>query len=117
MANILLIDDNEQLRNAASRAFVVWGHDVVTAKNGEEGLRRALEGDFDVIVCDLEMPGLSGDQVFAQLPPEMQERFILHTAHVFAEDKFGMLMRVHDKSQHPSELRNVLERIPQRRGF
>lgn len=74
---ILVIDDNEYIRRAAERGFTSYGHVVILAVDGLEGLRLALEEDPDRIICDHEMPGLNGSQVYNQLSAELQERLYL----------------------------------------
>lgn len=74
----MVIDDNEFIRRGTKR---VLGreHEVQTAGCGEEGLRLAHSGDFDVVVCDLEMPGIDGLEVRRRLPVQMRGRFVLWT--------------------------------------
>lgn len=59
-ANILVIDDEESVRNAFQETLERLGYTVVTTSNGEKGLNILKEGNVDLIVTDLAMPGLSG---------------------------------------------------------
>jgi CheY-like chemotaxis protein len=77
MVKILIIDDNLVILRATARAMRKHGHEVVSAENGIEGLRLALEERPDRIICDFEMPGIDGAQVYAQLPADLQERLFL----------------------------------------
>jgi CheY-like chemotaxis protein len=74
---VLVIDDDEQLRAAAAR--VMRGHEVTTAGTGEEGLALVGSGAFDVVLCDMEMPGISGLEVWSRLPEGMKSRFVMWT--------------------------------------
>ncbi len=58
--NILVIDDEELVRNALQETLEKLGYTVVTTSSGEQGLNILKEGDVDLIVTDLAMPGLSG---------------------------------------------------------
>jgi YesN/AraC family two-component response regulator len=60
MANILLVEDEQLVRETLSRAMESKGHMVVTAANGEEGLTKFSEGPFDLVVTDIIMPDMEG---------------------------------------------------------
>src|SRR5215472_696266 len=65
--NILIIDDSRFLRLANERALVRAGHNVITASDGEEGLRLARERMPDLVVLDMMLPKLSGQDVLHAL--------------------------------------------------
>jgi CheY-like chemotaxis protein len=92
---ILVIDDNEQIRRAAERGFKSHGHVVLLAVDGIEGLRLALEQNPDRIICDYEMPGLNGGQVYSRLSSELQERMWLWSGD--APDSYPRPERVIEK--------------------
>jgi CheY-like chemotaxis protein len=79
---ILLIDDNEFIRRAADRALSAHGHVVILAVDGIEGLRLAREIEPDRIICDHEMPGKNGSQVYDELSVELRERMYLWSGDV-----------------------------------
>jgi two-component system, cell cycle response regulator DivK len=60
MATVLLIDDSKFLRRANELSLTKAGHQIVTASDGEEGLRLAREKKPDIIVLDMLLPKLSG---------------------------------------------------------
>ena len=60
MARILLIDDNEIVRATIRRVLTVSGHTVETAADGTVGLAIFAAAQFDVVVCDMHMPGEGG---------------------------------------------------------
>ncbi len=57
---VLLIDDSRLLRTANERTLIKAGYQVITASDGEEGLRSAIESPPDLIVLDMMLPKLSG---------------------------------------------------------
>lgn len=57
MAKILVIDDDEQVRNYLNRLFQKLGHQVVLASDGSDGCAQARDPAVQVIVTDLEMAG------------------------------------------------------------
>jgi two-component system cell cycle response regulator DivK len=59
-ATILLIEDNEQNRYLATFLLEKSGHTVVHAPNGPSGLELAVQGRFDLILLDIQIPGMDG---------------------------------------------------------
>lgn len=64
---ILLVEDEDRLREALARGLRSEGHEVIGAHDGEVGLRLASEREFDVIVCDILVPKINGFQLCQQL--------------------------------------------------
>jgi signal transduction histidine kinase/ActR/RegA family two-component response regulator len=62
-ARILVIDDEDSVRDVLSRILKTKGHQVVVASNGEEGIERFRSELFDLVFTDLGMPKLSGWEV------------------------------------------------------
>ena len=60
---ILIVDDSRFLCMTNERALVKVGHQVITASDGEEGLRLAIEHKPDLVVLDMLLPRLSGPEV------------------------------------------------------
>lgn len=86
---ILAVDD-EVLLLKAYRRMLADGHDLVTALGGNEALR-TLEGDssFDVVLCDLQMPEMSGMELHAAVRerfPALANRFVFVTGGAFSAD-------------------------------
>jgi len=63
LARILVIDDEEAVRDILSQMLNAKGHDVVVAANGEEGIERFKNKEFDLVFTDLGMPKISGWEV------------------------------------------------------
>ena len=59
-ARILVIDDEDSVRDVLSRMLKAKGHQVAVASNGEEGIERFRSEPFDLVFTDLGMPKLSG---------------------------------------------------------
>jgi len=62
-AKILVIDDEDAVREVLSRMLMTRGHQVVVAADGEEGIERFKKGKFDLVFTDLGMPRISGWEV------------------------------------------------------
>jgi DNA-binding response OmpR family regulator len=67
MSRIFIAEDNEMCRAAMRIAFEGHGYDVVAAIDGQDLLRRLESQRADLIVLDLNMPGLSGLEVLRRL--------------------------------------------------
>lgn len=72
MSTVLLIDDSKFLRRANELSLAKAGHQIVTASDGEEGLRLAREKKPDVIVLDMLLPKLGGAQLLQFLKGDPQ---------------------------------------------
>jgi CheY-like chemotaxis protein len=67
--SILVVDDEDMVRNLAQAVLVRWGYRVLAAANGEEALAlyRSRGDEIDLVLLDYTMPGLNGLQVFQLL--------------------------------------------------
>ncbi len=70
VSTVLLIDDSRFLRRANELSLAKAGHKILTASDGEEGLRLAREKKPDVIVLDMMLPKLGGAQLLQLLKGE-----------------------------------------------
>ncbi len=93
---VLVIDDDPAVA-AAVRRILASRHDVV-ACDGLHALERIRAGDrFDVILCDLMMPELSGEEFHAKLSrlvPGMAERIVFVTGGAFTQNSAHFLQRI-----------------------
>jgi len=64
---ILVVDDEEGVRNLLQRMLTEAGYNVVTAANGQEALDKVSQLEVGVIFLDMKMPGISGMEVLRQL--------------------------------------------------
>ncbi len=72
--NLLLVDDDAALRRVFSHMLQRSGYAVVSAEDGEAALKEAWAKKFDLVLTDIHMPGMTGDQLIGQLreiQPEM----------------------------------------------
>lgn len=64
---LLVVDDEARLVAALRRGLTAEGFAVATADNGRDGLQLAQFGDFDAVVLDVMLPGLSGYEIVRRL--------------------------------------------------
>ena len=69
MVRILIIDDDEQIRDLLSLILSMNGYEVVTAKDGDEGLKlfRRPHAKFDLVITDILMPSKDGIDTILEL--------------------------------------------------
>ncbi len=64
---ILIVEDEARIADFLERGLRAEGHFCVVANDGEAGLSLALEGDFDLVLLDLMLPGMHGREVCQQI--------------------------------------------------
>jgi len=74
---VLIVDDEPGIRRAAARILSRHGHSVTTAEGGSRALELARQETFDVIICDLRMPDLTGPECHAALKREGRLRDVV----------------------------------------
>lgn len=84
-SNILVIDDEPSLIQVITRLLRRHQYQVETATSGDEGLQMVGQKAYDLIICDLRMPGMSGIEFYEALSaqfPESAQRIIFTTGDV-----------------------------------
>ncbi|MCL2809154.1 MAG: sigma-54 dependent transcriptional regulator [Treponema sp.] len=64
---LLVIDDEKNIREGLAEFLQNDGYEVVCAADGEEGWNRFASGDIDLVITDLKMPGLTGDELMRRI--------------------------------------------------
>lgn len=110
---ILLIEDELKTLQSLRQGLEENGWTINTASNGAMGLRLAQQGDYDVIVSDITMPGLTGLELCRQLREEGNTTpILLLTALSQTDDKItGFDAGADDYLSKPFEFRELLARI------
>src|SRR5512133_2057960 len=67
MASILVIDDEKSIRNTLQEVLEYENHKVDVATNGAEAIELFSNGDYDVVLCDIKMPGMDGIEVLEKM--------------------------------------------------
>lgn len=63
MKKILVIEDDANIRESLVELLEMKSYDLLSADNGKDGLRLAMENSPDLVLCDVMMPGLNGYEV------------------------------------------------------
>jgi len=75
-ARILVVDDSKSVRFALESQLREEGFEVTLASDGEEGLAKALDQDFDLVITDLDMPRMDGFELCTRLKAEFKTSHI-----------------------------------------
>ncbi|GAB3857956.1 response regulator [Hymenobacter terrigena] len=118
MKTILLIEDNDVIRENTAEILQLAGYAVHTAENGKVGVEKALATPPDLVVCDIMMPVLDGYgvlHIFAQHPQLAGVPFIFLTAKTERADlRRGMELGADDYLTKPFEETELLSAISSR---
>ena len=76
-ANILIIDDEETMRDSCRQTLSRDGHRVEAAEDGSKGLALLEAESFDLVILDLKMPGLSGMDVLKRIKEDDPESVVI----------------------------------------
>ncbi|HXO67216.1 MAG TPA: response regulator transcription factor, partial [Candidatus Dormibacteraeota bacterium] len=111
--NILIIEDDEQSRQMVRMAMQTQSFQLQEAKTGDEGLEIARAGEPDLILLDVNMPGMSGLDVCRKLRAEgLLVPIIMLTAKSDTIDKVvGLEVGADDYITKPFEVRELMARI------
>ncbi|MCB0669080.1 MAG: response regulator [Saprospiraceae bacterium] len=115
MANILIIEDNPDVRENIAEILDLAGHDPLTAENGKVGIEEAVEKRPDLILCDVMMPELDGFgvlKIISKNPKTADIPFIFLTAKTEQSDfRKGMGLGADDYITKPFDDTELLEAI------
>lgn len=117
---ILVVDDDLNVAKALCRRL--RGHEVSMAGSGAEAIAMCLANDYDLILCDVMMPNLSGADVHQRLTvqrPEVVPRIVFVTGGTFTphvtEFMDGVSNRVLEKPVDRETLAGVIEQFQRER--
>ena len=120
MASVLVVDDEEGLREFVSECLEDDGHEVTTAVDGQDALDQLAARGVDVVVTDLKMPRVDGMQLLRRVRAEMPEvEVVMLTAHGGVESaveatRLGVVEYLQKPIDSPAALRLVVARAAER---
>lgn len=114
-ARILIIDDEETIRWFCTDALTPHGYTVVTAATAEDGIAQAEQEEFDAILTDIRLDGISGLEAlrqFKQMPTTRDTPVIIMTGYASMETAVEALRGgAYDYLQKPLELQVLLHTV------
>jgi len=118
MRKILIIEDNEDVRENTADLLELSGYEVAASPDGESGIRKAQTFNPDLIICDIMMPGMDGYQVLETLQKDHNTAgipFVFLSAKADKSDvRKGMNLGADDYLTKPFEEHELLEAITSR---
>lgn len=110
---ILIVEDETRIADFLQRGLRAEGHFCLVANDGETGLSLAMEGDFDLILLDLMLPGIHGHEVCQQLRmKQVNTPLIILSAMDSLDDIIaGLRMGADDYMTKPFSFEELLVRI------
>ena len=112
MTKVLFVDEEPAIRDAVAYALRTDGFEVVLARDGESGLKAALTGDYDVVLLDVMLPGMSGTEVCRRVRAESAVPIIMLTARSAEVDRvLGLEIGADDYLTKPFSMPELVGRI------
>ncbi len=76
LGRVLIVDDEQEIRQSVRMILTKAGYDVIEAEDGEQGVQAVRSGDnplmLDTIICDLKMPKVNGQEAIAYFRSQFQ---------------------------------------------
>lgn len=119
MEKLLIVEDEQAIRETLKDILELSGYEVITAKNGKEGYDSILENRPDLVLCDVNMPELDGFELLGSINQRLRDDvvppFIFLTARVETQSmRQGMGLGADDYILKPFDHIHVLEIVRMR---
>lgn len=109
---VLVVEDEPDLRRAVVQSLLEGGYAVDEAVNGQDGLLKATSWDYDAIILDLMLPGLSGFELLQQLRRERNTPVLILSARDGVDDRIkGLDIGADDYLVKPFSIRELHARL------
>ncbi|HBZ67727.1 MAG TPA: response regulator [Bacteroidales bacterium] len=109
MPRILIIDDERGIRNTLREILEYEKYSVDDAANGVEGLERARQNEYDVVMCDIKMSGIDGIEVLQQLQQFSDVPVIMISGHGTIDTAVDAIKKgAYDYISKPPDLNRLL---------
>lgn len=110
MSKILVIDDERSIRNTLKEVLEYEDHQVDVAVDGPEGLEMFSQGKYDLVLCDIKMPGMDGVEVLEKIMEQSSDvAVIMISGHGTIENAVESIKQgAYDFIQKPLDLNRLL---------
>lgn len=111
---VLLVDDEEPIRNVVGRILALAGYDVATAPDGPSALRLTEERPFDLFVLDVVMPEMRGDELaqhVRRMDPDAKILYFTGFSDRLFSEKNATLWEHEAFLEKPADAESLLEAV------
>lgn len=119
---LLIIDDEENIRKMLKQSLEKDGYNIELALNGEEGFEKVKDSNYDLILLDLNLPGMDGIEVLEKLREDDISTPVLIVTGYGSVDSAVKVMKLGaidylQKPFNPKDIKEQVQQILQRKGF
>ncbi len=118
MRKILVADDEKIVRDVIARFLKLKNFDVVTVENGAELVQKVCADNFDLLIMDLRMPGLTGPEILKKLKEaKKQLPFLILTGTIDADESevlAGLGCSNNEIICKPADLFEILKKVEEK---
>ena len=112
MSKILIVEDDNDINGMINVALSKEGYECVSAYSGTEGLLRLEHEDYDLVILDLMLPGVEGNEVLKRTREKKNIPFIVLSAKDELDTKVELLtLGANDYMTKPFEIKELLARV------
>lgn len=112
MKKILIVEDESSISDFVKLELEYEGYQVSIKEDGREGLKEALENDYDLIILDIMLPSMNGFEICRRLKREKNTPIIMLSAKDSVTDKVnGLQIGADDYIPKPFAIEELLARI------
>jgi DNA-binding response OmpR family regulator len=110
---ILVIEDEQAIREGLTDVLVYHGYEVDSGATGPEGLRKALSGQFDLVLLDIMLPGIDGYEICDRIRAEDRLQPIIMLTAKGADEEIihGLKLGADDYVAKPFSIQQLVLRI------
>ena len=110
---LLIVEDEEAIRNGLVDVFVFHGYEVDVAPDGNQGLQKALSGQYDLILLDVMLPHVDGFDICRQVREADKEQAIIMLTAKSADDEIihGLSLGADDYVAKPFSVSQLVLRV------
>ncbi len=113
--SILVVEDEDNLAQLISEALSDEGYHVTCCNNGKTAIEKLQKNNYDLIISDMKMPGMSGVELYQYIHkhhPEMTQKILFITGDVLGKDTQNFLkIAGHNYIEKPFEITKLLQAI------
>ncbi|MFK7795636.1 MAG: response regulator transcription factor [Gammaproteobacteria bacterium] len=111
--HLLIVEDEVAIREGLVDVFVYHGYEVDSVDNGNDGLKKALSGQFDIVLLDVMLPGINGFEICEQIRKNNPEQAVIMLTAKSDDDDIihGLSLGADDYVSKPFSIAQLVLRV------